>query len=96
METNTKRLTMLLRFIDIALVVILISIIISFFYLNTYSDKFSGLSDRMPKSEKFDYLRLSFHWLTWVALLPKIFTSLLYGGVLFYLRKVVKSILTGG
>ncbi|WP_182921132.1 DUF2975 domain-containing protein [Pedobacter planticolens] len=96
METNTKRLTLLLRGIDLTLLLIIASIIITFFYMNMYSRKFSDFANQLPGSDSFDNLKLNFKWITFKALLPKIVSRLLYGAVLFYLRKIVKSILNGG
>ncbi len=96
METNTKRLTLLLRGIDLTLILIVASVIISFIYMNTYSGKFSNFAENLPSSNKFDSLRVNFKWLAFKMLIPKIISRLLYGAVLLYLRRIVKSILEGG
>ena len=98
METANKRLLLLLRFIDIALLLIVASIIIPFIYAytNQYTQKFSDFADRLPSSGKFDSLRLGFKSISYVMLIPIVIVRVLYGIVLYQIRKIVKSILSGG
>ncbi len=95
METNTKRLTLLLRFIEVALLLIAASIVISFFYLSPYQGKFSALADRLPSSPKFDSFRSLYKLTTYFYLFVAIVPRILFAIVLFYIRKIVKSILEG-
>lgn len=96
METNTKRLTLLLRFIEVALLLIAASIIISFFYLSPYQQKFSLLADRLPNSQRFDSFRSLYKSITYLYVFAAIIPRILFAIVLFYVRKIVKSILDGG
>ena len=96
METTTKRLTLLLRFIDVALFLIAASILIPFIYANPWAEKFSGFADSLPQSKGFDSLRFFFGWITYISLIPILLSRVLFAFVLYQIRKIVKSILEGG
>lgn len=96
MEINNKRLSLLLKFIDIALVLILLSVIFSLGYAVYYADKFAQLSDRLPSSEKFDGIRNSMNIISYLAMSKVIVYRVFLSIVLFSIRKIVKSILLYG
>lgn len=92
---NTKRLKLVLNAIDIALVLIVVSTIGSVIYLFPYFEKFQTLSDNMPQSEKFNGIRQTMRWLPFYSIIPTIVVRLLYGFILWQMRKIVRSILNG-
>lgn len=96
METNTKRLTLLLRGIDIALFIIAASVIIPFIYATPWVNKFSDFADRLPDSRGFDSLKFSITWFAYFALIPILISRVVFGVVLYQIRKIVKSILVDG
>ena len=96
MEINNKRLSLLLKFIDIALVLILLSVIFSLVYAVYYADKFAQLSDRLPSSEKFDGIRNSMNIISYLAMSKVIVYRVFLSIVLFSIRNIVKSILLYG
>ncbi|MEJ5995207.1 DUF2975 domain-containing protein [Pedobacter sp. Du54] len=96
METNTKRLTLLLRGIDIALFIIAASIIVPFIYATPWVNRFSDMADRFPDSGRFDSLKFSIAWFAYLALIPILISRVIFGIVLYQIRKIVKSILIDG
>ena len=96
MGINNKRLTLLLKFIDIALVLIVLSIIFSLAYSAHYASKFAQLSERLPSSEKFDGLRNSMSVISYITMSKVIVYRIFLAVILFTIRKIVKSILTYG
>ncbi|RYG18462.1 MAG: DUF2975 domain-containing protein [Chitinophagaceae bacterium] len=96
METNTKRLTLLLRFIDVALFLIAASVVVPFIYATPWVQKFWDLSDRFPDSDKFDSIKMSIRWFAYLALIPILISRVIFGIVLYEIRKIVKSILVEG
>ena len=96
MEINNKRLSFLLKFIDIALVLILLSVIFSLGYAVYYAVKFAQLSDRLPSSEKFDGIRNSMSIISYLTMSKVVVYRVFLSIVLFSIRKIVKSILIYG
>ena len=96
METTAKRLTLLLKFIDIALFVIAASIIVPFIYATPWVHKFSTFADRLPESGGFDSLKFSVKWIAYILLIPILVSRIIFGVILYQIRKIVKSILEDG
>ncbi|MES2653035.1 MAG: DUF2975 domain-containing protein [Bacteroidota bacterium] len=96
METTTKRLTLLLRFIDIALFIITASIIVPFIYATPWVHKFSTFAERLPESGGFDSIKFSLKWFAYLALIPILISRIIFGFVLYQIRKIIKSILVDG
>lgn len=96
METSTKRLTLLLRLIDIALFLIAASIIVPCIYATPWVHKFSTVVDRLPESEGFDSLKFAVKWSAYLLLIPILISRVIFGIVLYQIRKIVKSILVDG
>lgn len=96
MEINNKRLSLLLKFIDIALVLIVLSVIFSLGYSAHYANKFAQLSDRLPSSNKFDGIRSSMSIISYLAMSKVIVYRVFLAIILFAIRKIVKSILLHG
>ena len=96
METNIKRLTLLLNIINVALALIFLSIILSFVYVMPYADKFSKLANNLPQSYKFDGIRIWMNLITYIAISKTVVFRLFFAFVLFTIRKMVQSILIGG
>ncbi len=96
METNTKRLTLLLRFIDVALILIAASVVVPFIYATPWVLKFSGVAERFPDSGNFDSLRNVLRWSPYLLLIPILISRAIFGIILYQIRKIIKSILEDG
>src|SRR5688572_23384336 len=96
METNTKNFTLLLRFIEVALILIIISIIYTVVRSVPYADKFSDLSDRLPSSEKFDSIRSFLNAITYLVILKAVVMRGFFVVILLIIRNILKSIINGG
>jgi hypothetical protein len=96
MEAKNKNLTLILRFIEVALVLIFISIVYTFVKSVSYASKFSGLSDSLPSSEKFDTLRSFFNTITYLVILKAVLLRGFSIVILIIIRNILKSIIDGG
>lgn len=96
MEINNKRLSLLVKFIDLALVLIILSLIFSFAYSVHYANKFAQLSDRLPVNDKFDGIRNSMSTISYLTISKVIVYRIFLAFILFTIRKIVKSILNYG
>lgn len=95
METKTKRLTLLIRFIDVALMLIVASVIYTIIYVSPYAGKFADFANRLPEDENFNGIRSMFSAITYIAILKVVVMRGFFGIILWNIRKIVKSILNG-
>ncbi len=93
METDTKRLRLLMRFIDVALLLIVLSIIYTIVRSTPYIGKFSAFSDRLPQSDRFDGIRSFMSVIAYFAILKVVIMRIVFGIVLLTIRKIVKAML---
>lgn len=96
MKPNIKRLFILLRFVDVSIVLIILSIIFTFFYSLPYANKFSKFADNLPQSDKFDNLRSVFGLITYLSILKTALIRGIFIIVLIMIRRVLKSMITNG
>lgn len=92
MEINSSRLTLLIKMINIALVFIVVSLILSTFYALTGVENYAKLPSHLANSKFRDA-----KWVTLTFAYFNIFKAfavrIIYGAILLFLRNMVKAIL---
>lgn len=95
METNTKRLDLIIKFIDIALVIIVLSTLFSFYYAIEEAKRFIDVTKTFDDSERNHSTKVVMGAINYVNVVKVVVARVFYALLLIYIRKVVKSILRG-
>jgi hypothetical protein len=93
MKTNSKRLKLLLKLIDIALVIISLSILLLIFYAIKGKENYVNLPAQVAASEKLKGLGMFAVIFAYFNVFKVFAVRILYGVILITIRKVIKSIL---
>jgi hypothetical protein len=95
MKINEKKLTTLLRFIEVAIILTGVSLIFVVFYAVPKAEKFNDFSKRLPDFGGFDSLRQALKLVTYAMAFKVIAIRVFYLVILLNIRKILKSILNG-
>lgn len=96
MDINHKRLILLVRFLDVALFLIIISGLYLISRIWPSINKFSGLADQLPQSQRFLEIRNFYNVIGYFAVIKVIVSRGFFGIVIYQIRKVVSSVLHTG
>ena len=95
MEINTKKLTILLRYIEVAIVLTGISLLFVVFYAIPHAEKFNDFSRRLPDYGEFYSLKQILKVVTYAMAFKVVAIRIFYLVILLNIRKILKSILNG-
>ena len=96
MKTNAKRLSLVVKFLDVAIVLVAISLVYWIVYNLPYVGKFSEFRERLPASNKFDDVRQRISFIVYFLIFIITVVHAIIAVLLFAVRRFLKSLINNG
>jgi hypothetical protein len=96
MKTNMSRLKLLVNFVNLAIVLVIISMAYFLAIGLPYVGKFSDMSARLPDTNQFDGIRRMMHFIVYIPLLIMLVVHACIGVFFLAVRRFLNSIISNG